>query len=371
MYHGWGGRRSRSLSRVGTVFRRCLGPCRLSRCGIFPLATKMPELPEVETVARGLRASLPGRRILAVRLGKTDFIDNPAAFERELPGARIESVERYGKFLLLRLEPGNGASPERRCLVVHLGMTGQLTPRRAEEPPAPHTHAFFALDDGRELRYTDIRRFGRLALVSEAALDGFLGELGLDPLDATEEEFRRRLAGRRAMIKALLLDQHVFRGMGNIYADESLWRARIHPARHAAQLARGQVKLLRRAIRHVLNTAIRLRGSSVSNYVDAEGLPGRYQQRHRVYRREGKECLRCGAKIRRVIVAGRSSYFCSRCQPAPRRISLRRRPGRARSGAAAEPKPRKSFRPTRGGRGARATARGRAARRRAPGPADL
>jgi len=282
----------------------------------------MPELPEVETVVRGLRASLPGRRIVAVRLGKTDFIDDPASFERDLPGARIESVARYGKFLLLHLAPGNGAggsTAERSCLVVHLGMTGQLSPRRAEEPPAPHTHAFFALDDGRELRYTDIRRFGRLALVPESGLERFLGGLGLDPLEATEQEFRLRLTGRRARVKALLLDQHVFRGMGNIYADESLWRAQIHPARHAARLTPAQVTQLRRAIRETLRAAIRLRGSSVSNYLDAEGRPGEYQRRHRVYRREGKACPRCDKKIRRVVVAGRSSYFCPCCQPAPRR----------------------------------------------------
>ncbi len=283
----------------------------------------MPELPEVETVARGLRASLPGRRIVSVRLGKTDFIDDPAALERDLPGARIESIARYGKFLLLHLEVVNGAG-ERACLVVHLGMTGQLTPRRAEEPVPRHTHAQFVLDDGRELRYTDMRRFGRLALVPEAELEAFLGGLGLDPLEATEDEFRQRLAGRRAMVKALLLDQRVFRGMGNIYADESLWRARIHPARHAARLSGEQMARLCRAIGDVLRAAIRLRGSSVSNYLDAQGRPGEYQRRHRVYRREGKACYRCGERIRRVIVAGRSSYFCPRCQPAPRRRHPRR-----------------------------------------------
>ncbi len=296
----------------------------------------MPELPEVETVARGLRAQLAGRRILGVRLGKTDFIDDPAALERDLPGSLIEGVDRYGKFLLLRLGPrnaANGAASLRSCLVVHLGMTGRLTPQLPDQPVAPHTHAFFALDDGRELRYTDIRRFGRLALLPATALEGFLGRLGLDPLEATGKEFRQRLAGRRAMIKALLLDQRVLRGMGNIYADETLWRARIHPARHAARLTAEQVTRLLDSIRKVLSAAIRLRGSSVSNYVDAEGQPGKYQRRHRVYRREEKACPRCGVKIRRVIVAGRSSYFCPRCQPAPRRPAVRHRriPRRART----------------------------------------
>jgi formamidopyrimidine-DNA glycosylase len=294
----------------------------------------VPELPEVETVARGLREQIAGRRILSVRLGKTDFIDDPEALERDLPGTRIESVVRYGKFLLLRLAPGNGAAQaegKRTCLLVHLGMTGQLAPRHPAEPVARHTHAFFALDDGRELRYTDIRRFGRMALVSEAALDGVLGKLGLDPLEITQEEFRARLAGRRAMTKALLLDQRVLRGMGNIYCDESLWRARIHPARHAARLKPEELTRLYRAIRKVLSEAIRLRGSSVSNYVDAEGQPGRYQLRHRVYQRGGKGCFRCGTKIRRVIVAGRSSYFCLRCQPAPRKRGMRTVSHRARA----------------------------------------
>ncbi len=278
----------------------------------------MPELPEVETVARGLREQITGRRIVAVRLGKTDFIDDPAALERDLPGARIESVARHGKFLLLRLEP-SGGNGGRLSLLIHLGMTGQLAPRPPEYPIAAHTHVFFALDDGRELRYTDIRRFGRLALVAEAQLEKIIGPLGADPLEISAEDFRARLAGRQAMIKALLLDQRFLRGMGNIYADESLWRARIHPARHAARLTLEEARQLRRAIRDVLAAAIRFRGSSVSNYVDAEGQPGSYQQRHRVYQREGKKCFRCGAKIRRMIVAGRSSHFCPRCQPAPRR----------------------------------------------------
>jgi formamidopyrimidine-DNA glycosylase len=281
----------------------------------------MPELPEVETVARGLR-SLAGRQIVYVRLGKTDFIEDPAALSEHLPGRRIQDVRRYGKFLVLDLEPAGRDS--RRSLLVHLGMTGQLVASRPEAPVAPHTHAFFGLDDGRELRYTDIRRFGRMLLVAESQREAALSRLGADPLEVTEAEFRERLAGRRTRIKALLLDQHVLRGMGNIYADESLWRARIHPARHGTSLTPREISRLRRGIRAVLSEAIRLRGSSVSDYVDAAGLPGAYQQRHRVYRREGQGCFRCGARIRRAIVAGRSSYFCGRCQRAPRP----RRPGR-------------------------------------------
>ena len=300
----------------------------------------MPELPEVETITRGLRRSLPGRRIVDVRFGKTDFVDDPRAIEVNAPGRRIEDVLRFGKFILLRMGPrtGGGAvaerSPDASYLVVHLGMTGQLTPRDAKEPAGKHTHAQIRLDDGRELRYTDMRRFGRMAWVGAENLKQILGELGEDPLEVSEEEFRKRLGGRRAMVKALLLDQHVLRGMGNIYADESLWRARIHPQRDASAIRRDGIRRLHRAIQQVLRDAIRLGGSSVSDYVNAEGERGMFQRRHRVYQREGKGCYRCGAAIRRVIVAGRSSYFCPRCQKAKSRKTkngkrkLRRRSGR-------------------------------------------
>ncbi len=277
----------------------------------------MPELPEVETIARGLRATLPGRKIIAVRLGKTDFIDDPGALERSLPGLSIDDVVRYGKFLLLRLSAANG-EPASSGLLVHLGMTGQLSPKRAEEPALKHTHAVFTLDDGRELRYTDARRFGRMALLASDALRETLAPLGADPLELSEAEFAARTGGRCARIKALLLDQRVLRGLGNIYADESLWRAKIHPARLGARLTKEQASRLYRAVQHVLREAIRLRGSSISDYLDTEGEPGEYQLHHRAYGREGRNCYRCRAKIRRVVVAGRSSYFCPRCQKAPR-----------------------------------------------------
>jgi formamidopyrimidine-DNA glycosylase len=277
----------------------------------------MPELPEVETVARGLQALLPGRRILGVRLGKTDFIDDPAAIERELPGCRIIAVRRFGKFLLLDLERGPGNDGQ-FSLQVHLGMTGQIVACAPEVHIAPHTHIFFALDDGREVRYTDIRRFGRIRLLANGALESFLGEFGLDPLETREEDFHLRIHSRRARIKVLLLDQRVLRGIGNIYTDESLWRARIHPMRLGEKLKDEELQRLFRTVQQVLREAIRLRGSSVSDYVDANGEPGKFQLRHRVYMREGKKCFRCAALIRRVIVAGRSSYFCPRCQTAPR-----------------------------------------------------
>jgi formamidopyrimidine-DNA glycosylase len=277
----------------------------------------MPELPEVETVARGLRVALSGRRIVTVRLGKTDFIEDPASVERDLPGRRIVAVERRGKFLVIELEPLQGSSRD-ISLLIHLGMTGQLVTCAAERPVTPHTHVFFALDDGRDLRYIDVRRFGSIRLLAEGSRGRILGDLGLDALAATKGEFVARLRGRRARIKALLLNQRIVSGMGNIYTDESLWRAKIHPTRLAANLKEAELRRLYRAVQQVLTEAIRMRGSSISDYVDSEGRRGGFQARHRVYQRRGKKCSRCATVIRRTIVAGRSSYFCPRCQGAPR-----------------------------------------------------
>jgi formamidopyrimidine-DNA glycosylase len=280
----------------------------------------MPELPEVETVVRGLRASLPGRTILDVRLGKTDFIDDPVALGEQLPGTRVLDVTRMGKFIAIGLAPAGPASgtSERLYLVVHLGMTGQLMTRPADDAAPAHTHVFFGLDDGRELRYTDVRRFGRMLLVPESKITQFQERLGAEPLEITLKEFCERFGSRSARVKALLLDQRILRGVGNIYADESLFRAGIHPARLARNLTKTQLAALHKSVRQILASAVRLRGSSVSNYVDSDGNRGEFQFRHRVYQREGKPCVRCQNKIRRVIVAGRSSHFCPRCQPAPR-----------------------------------------------------
>ena len=285
----------------------------------------MPELPEVETVARGLRQAILGRRILSVTLGKTDFIDDPAALEQHLPGRQIEAVERYGKFMLLRLSAVNGQTPvtangdaAAASLLVHLGMTGQIAPAPAGQPHEKHTHVCLLLDDGRELRYTDARRFGRIAYLTKTLLAEELEGFGADPLEVSKDESRNRVCGRRARIKALLLDQSVLRGVGNIYADESLWRARIHPARLGTKLNRKQAETLRRALQNILRKAIVMRGSSISDFLDAAGEPGEYQRHHRAYGREGKKCYRCKTVIRRAIVAGRSSYFCPRCQPSPR-----------------------------------------------------
>ncbi len=289
----------------------------------------MPELPEVETVARGLRQTILGRRILSVTLGKTDFIDDPDALEQHLPGRQIEAVERYGKFMLLRLSAAheetqvvsNGdAAPA--SLLVHLGMTGQIAPAPATQPLEKHTHVCLLLDDGRELRYTDARRFGRIAYLTKTSLAEELTGFGADPLEVSKEEFVDRICGRRSRIKALLLDQSVLRGVGNIYADESLWRAKIHPGQLGAKLSRKQAETLRRVLQDILKKAIVLRGSSISDFLDAEGEPGEYQRHHRAYGREGKNCYRCKTPIRRAIVAGRSSYYCPRCQPSPRRFTM-------------------------------------------------
>ena len=293
----------------------------------------MPELPEVETVVRGLRQSVLGRKILSVWIGKSDFIDNPEEFTR-LSGQTIAAVERFGKFMLLRLASGYEAAPvgledakanQSASLLVHLGMTGQIAPISAEIPLEKHTHVSFTLDDGRELRYTDARRFGRMAYLTAELLAKEVAGAGADPLEVSAAEFSQRIRSRNSRIKALLLDQSVLRGVGNIYADESLWRAKIHPARVGAKLSEKEAQTLRRVLQEILNRAIVMRGSSISDFLDANGEPGEYQRHHRAYGREGKPCYRCRTPIRRVIVAGRSSYFCPKCQPAPRQRKSKRR----------------------------------------------
>jgi formamidopyrimidine-DNA glycosylase len=276
----------------------------------------MPELPEVETVARGLREVLPGRRVLSVRLGKTDFIDDPAALEQDLPGGTFARIRRLGKYLLLDLEPRKTPAEE-SSLLIHLGMTGQISVCPPETPVELHTHVFLALDDGRELRYNDVRRFGRMALLANGAHERVLGGLGVEPLEVSEAEFRTRIQARKSRIKAVLLNQSVLRGIGNIYADESLWRAKIHPEKIGARLQDDELRRLHRAVQHILREAIRLRGSSISDYVDLDGGRGEFQQKHRAYQHDGRKCFRCSTIIRRIIVAGRSTHFCPQCQPAP------------------------------------------------------
>jgi formamidopyrimidine-DNA glycosylase len=287
----------------------------------------MPELPEVETVARGLQREVAGRRVVSVTLGKTDFMDNPGEIERALPGALIRVVERYGKFMLLRLqamESGAGRAEE-SALLVHLGMTGAMMPKSVSEARAKHTHLVALLDDGRELRYVDPRRFGRIAMLAGEALREELLRFGADPLEVGLREFVERIRSRRARVKALLLDQQVLRGVGNIYADESLWKAKIHPAQLGARIGLKELELLYRSLQGILKKAIALRGSTIADFLDAEGAPGEYQLHHQVYGREGKACPRCKTKIRRITVAGRSSYFCPSCQRRPRGVKSGRR----------------------------------------------
>jgi formamidopyrimidine-DNA glycosylase len=295
---------------------------------------------------RGLQKSVLGRRILSVWIGKSDFIDNPAEFVR-LTGRTIAAIERFGKFMLLRLEHGEthlvaaadsvvvvaessaaDATPNAQdcaaSLLVHLGMTGQLAPSAADIPFDKHTHVSMTLDDGRELRYTDPRRFGRMAYLTPELLAKEVEGAGADPLEVGPAEFDERVRSRNSRIKALLLDQSVLRGVGNIYADESLWRAKIHPARVGANLSAKEAATLRKVLQEILNRSIVMRGSSISDFLDANGEPGEYQRHHRAYGREGKPCYRCRTPIRRVIVAGRSSYFCPKCQPAPRQRKSRR-----------------------------------------------
>jgi formamidopyrimidine-DNA glycosylase len=294
----------------------------------------MPELPEVETVVRGLQ-TIVGRRFVAVRITQGDFVDDPAALGAWLPGSRIARIARHGKYIVMTLEPGTpgqGAASRAAAdaqqtgtyFIVHLGMTGRLFACPPGERVAPHTHVYLELDDGRQVRYVDIRRFGRMTILAASEMEPFLERLGADPLAIPCTEFVERLHRRRARIKALLLAQNALSGMGNIYADESLWRARIHPARMAAKLKPAQLRSLWAAMRAVLGAAIELGGSSISDFLDTEGKPGRYQRRHRVYGREGKPCPRCGARIRRTVVAGRGTYFCPRCQRPPSRSAQAR-----------------------------------------------
>ncbi len=262
----------------------------------------MPELPEVETVARSL-APLVGRRIVAAEFRCLRILrgGDPDGMAAELAGRRIAGVKRYGKFLLISLSGGG-------YLTVHLGMTGRLLLGGA---PGKHTHAIFSLDRG-VLLYDDSRQFGRIQF--SADFPARIGKLGPEPLEIPFEEFALALRRRRTRIKALLLNQDFLRGIGNIYADEALFRAGIHPLAMAHRLGRERARRLWDAIGAVLREAIAAGGSSISDYVDAEGRKGFFQVSHRVYQRTGEACVACGTAIRRTLVAQRSSHFCPRCQ---------------------------------------------------------
>jgi formamidopyrimidine-DNA glycosylase len=259
----------------------------------------VPELPEVETVVRSLQ-SLAGRKILNAEFRKPRILggdaDHYAAF---LQGRTIQTIERYGKFLVFRLAPGG-------FLLVHLGMTGKLL---VDAPITKHSHAIFTLNEG-VLQYEDPRQFGRVECWEE--LPPRVTKLGPDALEIDLETFTQRLRQRTTRMKALLLDQEFIRGLGNIYADEALHRAGIHPL--AKSLKKLRIGKLHAVIREVLNEAIASKGSSISDYVDSEGNRGSFQDHHRVYQRTGKPCVVCGTPIKRTLVAQRGTHFCPKCQ---------------------------------------------------------
>jgi formamidopyrimidine-DNA glycosylase len=269
----------------------------------------MPELPEVETVANGVHERVHGRRIEHVTLGtKPEPLKSPAAvIEETLTGTRIDRVHRVGKTIVFDISRRNKPAQ----FTVHLGMTGRLLVSQAEVEVPPHTHAILALDDGREIRFVDPRRFGRIGVVApETTYEG----PGKEPLTIGVEDFIALFRGRKTAIKAALLNQSLLHGVGNIYADESLFRAGIRPKRQAGRLTREELTRLHRALKDVLKHAIKLGGSSVSDYVDADGVRGFFQLEHRVYSRAGEPCRVCKTPIKKIVVGGRSTHFCPVCQ---------------------------------------------------------
>jgi formamidopyrimidine-DNA glycosylase len=277
----------------------------------------MPELPEVETVARGVDARVRGDRI-----AEAWFSSYPQTFKtpqqaqaRGLEGRAILEVHRAGKHIVCELSSGQvtGEAKGDAQWIVHLGMTGRLLVTAPDAPLAPHTHARLRLESGLEIRFVDPRRFGRLEFRKLKKGNGFEAK-GSEPLTIAGEPFAALFHGRKLAIKAALLNQTLLSGVGNIYADESLFRAGIRPRRAAGRLTRAELERLRVELKAVLEDAIRRGGSSVSDYVDAEGVRGFFQLEHRVYQRTGEPCLVCGEPIRRIVVAGRSTHYCPRCQ---------------------------------------------------------
>jgi formamidopyrimidine-DNA glycosylase len=281
----------------------------------------MPELPEVETIARELRPRVVGRTITDAWFDWPNQIKHPApsAFVAAARGREIVAVERRAKWLVFSLGPATPTG-EPAVLAIQVKMTGQLDVVSVDEPRGKHVHAAFSLDDGRELRLTDPRKFGRLAVYSPADAERVLGTLGPEPLgeELTLPQFRRMLRVRKARLKTLLMNQEFLAGVGNIYADEALWRARLHPLRSAAGLRADQARGLYVALRDVLNEAIDRRGSSVDSYRAPEGS-GDMQHYLNIYGRTGKPCPRCGRPTRRMVIGARSTHFCSWCQRLPAR----------------------------------------------------
>jgi formamidopyrimidine-DNA glycosylase len=293
----------------------------------------VPELPEVETIVRGLDKRVAGDIIESVWIGskRQPLKSSAAAIASTLEGKRIVRVHRAGKHIVFDLETESrapesasskkkgkrgdrGQKPPAESLptaqwIVHLGMTGRMVVCEPAEAIAKHTHLIAKLASGRELRFIDPRMFGKLSIHAGGFDPG-----GTEPLEVSGDQFVALFRGRKTPIKSALLNQKLLRGVGNIYADESLFRAGIRPRRRAATITREQLGKLHRAVRDVLREAIAVGGSSISDYVGADGEEGFFQLQHRVYGREGEPCLVCGTAIRRVVLAGRSSHYCSNCQ---------------------------------------------------------
>lgn len=273
----------------------------------------MPELPEVETVRRTLQPKLAGLTFTAVQILMPKVIKtpDPDKFREIILDKKITKINRRGKYLLIVLS-------EKYTLLVHLRMTGRLTCSEKDAPVAKHTHVIFTLSNGLQLRFCDTRQFGRLWLVPSASLEDLAGfkDLGVEPLDEqfTRDFFKKELRRRHGRIKPLLLDQTFIAGLGNIYTDEALHRAKIHPERLSTTLTPREIAHLYRAVREVLREGIENRGTTVRDFIDGNGRAGSYQEMLRVYRREGEPCSHCKRPISRKKVGGRSSYYCPHCQ---------------------------------------------------------
>ncbi|MFQ5489750.1 MAG: bifunctional DNA-formamidopyrimidine glycosylase/DNA-(apurinic or apyrimidinic site) lyase [Phycisphaerae bacterium] len=267
----------------------------------------MPELPEAETIATQLDRCLAGARFGRVLVRRRDVIEsNGLSLSAVLPGRRVLKVTRRGKRVVVRLEPAG-------CLVFRLGMTGQILVADSDERRDRHVHLRIGLDGTRELRFRDVRRFGGVWFSEGDGAAGATG-LGPEPLEITAKAFDR-LMSRRRQIKALLLDQSAIAGLGNIYCDEALYAAGVHPLTRASDMGPQRRKALFSAIRRILRQAIRAGGSTLNDYRTASGEEGSFQTHHRVYGRSGEACRACGAVIQRIQAAGRSTHLCPVCQP--------------------------------------------------------
>lgn len=291
----------------------------------------MPELPEVESVRAQLAPLLAGRRFERVEIYDPRLVRpyDPAEVAAELEGERVEAVDRRGKYLIVRFESG-------RALLIHLRMTGSL--RHAPNGTLaddPHRRAVVKLDDGSDVAYRDVRRFGTWQLLEAAELEPYLEErLGFEPLERTftARRLAQRLEGRRAPIKAALLDQRTVAGLGNIYVDEALWRAQVHPLRPAGTLQADELARVTRSIKDALRAGVKRQGASLRDYSTPDGGRGRMQDRFRVYGREGHPCARCGTPIDKIRTAGRGTWYCPSCQRLERQAasSSSSRPSRSR-----------------------------------------